>query len=175
MLIVAHRGTSLISRIIAWVRPPYSHCELWFPGRTWSGWQQGHAAKTGAAGTVISADPVGVVARNIPVTRPSGSGTVVDFFEFSHPLNAGECTDAWRRATALIDMRYDYWMLAFGFTAKAAENDWSRKRAICSGLVQRVCSSIGRPLLARVAPDAASPSDLMRSPVLQWTRSQVLA
>lgn len=161
--IVAHRGTGLISKIISWFRPPYSHVELWFPD----------------LGTVISADADGVVEKPLPHLSHSGTGTVVDIFEYKDPLSYAEAGSLYRAAKLLVGKRYDYWMLFWGFTFKAAK--WGHPHKwICSGVVLKATQEMDpepgkiRRLAERVRDDFVSPRDLTRSPLLKWVRSSVI-
>ena len=174
MLFVAHRGTSLISRIIAWVRPPYSHVELWFSGRYFSGFRNGKSYQTGGRGTVISADAEGVVAKTIPKLLDAGPGAVVDQFEYATPLTPAEESTAWMRACELVGTSYDFRMLAFGFLLKAKETESSRRSALCSGLCVRVARDIKRPVIKHVNPDSVSPADVVHSPALRWVASGII-
>lgn len=161
--IVAHRGTGLISKIISWFRPPYSHVELWFPD----------------LGKVISADADGVVAKSLPHLDPAGKGTVVDIFEYKDPLSHEEAGSLYNAAMALVGQRYDYRMLFWGFTLKAAK--WGHPHKwICSGVVLKASQDMNpapgkiRHLAERVRDDFVSPRDLTRSPLLKWVRSAVI-
>jgi len=161
--IVAHRGTGIISRLIAWFRPPYSHIEFWFPD----------------LGVVISADAEGVVEKPLPHLSHTGTGTVVDIFEYKDPLSHREYVSLYHAAKALVGTKYDYWMLFWGFTLKAAK--WGKpNKWICSGVVLKASQEMSpdrdkiRALAERVRDDFVSPRDLTRSPLLKWVRSSVI-
>lgn len=173
MYLAAHRGTGVISRIIAWFRPPYSHVELWFPGRTFSGFRFKRQIITGGTGTVISADACGVTAKDMPDTRSHGPGTVVDLFAYNPELSPREEASAWMAATEMVGVAYDFHMLAFGFTLKLGETESSRKRALCSGVCARVGDAIRRPIVKHVNPDSVSPAQIVQSPALSWVRSVI--
>ena len=155
-----HRGESLISRGIRLFEPPYSHVELWFPFQN----------------IVVSADPEGVVEKQMPQMVGSGSGDVVDLFtlvpQFAIP--ASEEREAFLAARKYVGTGYDYRSLFLGFTAKLPETKTSLQRMICSGVVLQWSRDVGRELLARVQPDRASPRLLSYSPLLRFSHSRIL-
>jgi uncharacterized protein YycO len=145
-MIGLYRGVSPFSRAVQFfTRSPYSH-----------------ASWVKSDGSVLEAWRAGVT-HEPSFNNGHTAGTLIEFFDFRHPLSADETQAIEGWLMAQVGRRYDWWSVLGFLTRRPRVNnvDW-----FCSELIFAACRQAGRELLARIEPWQVYPGLLSFSPLL---------